>query len=256
MPLNFKEMVEKAGLTDEQKKVATELFGTESLTKLIEEGAMHAANEAFTGEKARLQANWDRANTEYIAMQEKVADHEATAKELAEAKKALGEASEKLKTAMPALDLDKLTKDITAVVRGEAATLEMGARTTELDALECVAAHRELFGQNLSVRQLVQDALAAKKSPTAYWEEKYQVANKRTEVQKAAHDKEIADATEAGYKKRIGEEANPATRSLAPSKDPFWVPKPATTEAMQPWDATEQPAEEKALFDELSQARG
>lgn len=257
MPMNFKELIDKAGLTPEQKAEAEKLFGVESLTKLIEEDAMHRANESFSAEKSRLQANWDRANAEYIEMQGKVTDHEATAKELADAKKALGEATEKLKTAMPALDLDKLTKDITTVVRQEAATLEMGARTTELDALECVQAHRDLFGQQLSVRQLVQDALSAKKSPTAYWEEKYGVAAKRQEVQKAAHDKEIADAQEAGYKRRISEEANPATRPLVASKDPFWVPKAADNkESMQPWEATEVPAEEATLLHELQAAKG
>lgn len=256
MALNFKEMIDKAGLTDEQKKAAAELFGVDSLTKLIEEDALHQANEAFVADKTKLQANWDRANTEFLKMQERVTNYDATEKELTDARKALADATEKLKTANPNIDLDKLTKDITEVVRGEARTLEMGRGAIELDALECVSAHRDLFGQQLSVRQLVQDALAAKKPVVAYWEEKYNVPAKRTEVAAAAHNKELSDAEERGYKKRIGEEANPATRALSPSKDPFWVPKPATTEAMQPWEATEAPAEETVLLNELQAARG
>jgi hypothetical protein len=255
--LNFTEMIDKAaGLTDEQKKIAREVFGIESLTTAIEEQSLHVANETFRAEKATLQANWDKANSEYLAMQDQVANGDATRVELAQAKKDLAEATEKLKTANPGVDIDKLTADITKVVMDKAGTLELGRGAIELDAIECVAAHRELFGQGISARQLVQDALAAKKPVTAYWEEHYKVADKRTELSKAAHDKEMKDADEAGYKRALAEREHPGTRPLAPSKDPFWVPKPSTTEAMQPWESEGRPAEEEALLGELMQARG
>lgn len=256
--LNFKEIIEKTpGLTDEQKKMATDLFGIESLTTLIEETSMHRANEAFAATKAEMQANWDRANTEYISMQEKVANHDATAAELTKAKADLAAATERLKTANPNIDIEKMTKDITEVVRNEARTLEMGRGAIELDALECADEHRQLFGSNLSVRQLVQDALAAKKSPKEYWEEHYKVTDKRNEVTKAAHDKEIADAVESGYKKRIAEEANPSTRPLTASRDPFWVPKETgKQDAINPWDEGAPPVEETTLMNELQASRG
>jgi hypothetical protein len=257
MPMNWQEIIDKTpNLTDEQKKMAAEVFGIESLTRGMEESAMHTANEAFAVQKKNLQESWDQASREYVEMQEKLQNHEATASELAAAKRDLAVATEKLKTANPNIDLDKLQNDMLTKLRAENASLELGARTMELDALECVAQHRELFGQNLSVKQLVQESLAAKKSPTEYWEERYKVPEKRTEVAKAAHDKELNDAREEGYKKRVAEEAHPATRALQPSKDPFWFPKPDAKEAQNPWDETGPAPEEAKLLEELQMARG
>jgi hypothetical protein len=254
--LNWKEIIEKAGLTPEQKLEAEKVFGTESLTKLVEESALHAADEAFKADRETLQKNWDKANAEYIAMQDKVENSEATAKELAQAKKDLAEAGEKLKAANPNIDLEKLQNDIVTRVKSEVATVELGARGMELDALDCVEEHTHLFGNRISTSQLVKDALAAKKPVQAYWNEKYGVQAKREEIAKATHDKEIADATEAGYKKALSEREHPGMRTLAPSKDPFWVPKPDGKEATQPWDAEGAPSEEQALLQELSAARG
>lgn len=251
--MNFTELINKAGLTPEQKAEAEKIFGIPSLTTLIEETAMHTANEAFSARKSQLEASWNTANEEYKAM---LTSTETTAAELTQAKADLAAATEKLKTANPGIDLDKLTADITKVVMEKAGVLELGRGATELDAVECVAQHRELFGQSLSARTLVQEALAAKKSPTAYWEEKYGVAQKRSDLAKAATEQHDREVEERGYKKRISEEAHPGARTLAPSKDPFWVPKPATTEGMQPWEATEVPADETALLNELQAARG
>ncbi len=254
--IDFKTLIESAKLTDEQKKIATEVFGIESLTRSIEESAMHTANEAFKTRKAELEGSWETANSEYLDMKAKYADHEATATELAQAKADLAAATEKLKTANPGIDIDKLTKDITAVVKHDAGMFELGRGATELDAIECVAAHRELFGQGISPRALVQEALAAKKPVTEYWEEKYKVADKRTEIAKAASETHDREVEERGYRKAMSEREHPGTRALAPSKDPFWVPKPDGKEALNPWDSEGVPAEETALLGELQAARG
>jgi hypothetical protein len=254
--LDWKEIVEKAGLTPEQKAQAEALFGVEGLTKLIQKSAGEIAASEYEGRRTELEASWNRANTEYLAMQDKLANHEATVGELEQAKEDLATATERLKAAAPNIDLDKLKNDIVAVVRSEAQTLEVGRGAMEIDAIECVAAHRELFGQSLSVRQLITDALAAKKPVAAYWEEKYNVPAKRDEIAKAAHDKEIQDATNAGYQRAMSEREHPGTRPLAESKSPFWVPKAdKPTEGIQPWDETAAPAEERALLTELQTAR-
>lgn len=252
MALNWKDIIAKSNMTAEEKATAEKVFGTESLTTAIEEAAMHTANAAFEADRNKMQQQWDTANAEYVRMQN---DTSATAAELTKAKADLAEATEKLKRAGE-VDFTKVTDALRTELTDHVNKMQLGRGAYEVDAIECVAAHRELFGQTLSVRQLIEDALAAKKPVQAYWEEHYKVGEKRSEIAKAAHDREIEAAKNEGYAKRVAEEANPATRPLTESKNPFWVPKQgATNEGVNPWDATDAPPEEQALLRELTAAR-
>jgi len=257
MALDIKAIIAKAGLTGEAAEAATKAFSSEALAKAVEEDAMFKANEAFQTERAKIQANWDTANAEYLAMQDKVTELEtkvgATEKEKEDAAKKLADAEKKV-TELSGFDQAKFKEEILAAAKKEAAEFTVGARGFELDALDCVDAHQQLFGQRISAKQLALDALAAKKDPQAYWEEKYKVQEKRAEIAKQASEKHDQDVSKKAVDEYIAKQSNPATRDLTDSRNPFYTPAP-DGKAVQPWDATDTPADESALMNELSKAR-
>lgn len=202
-----------------------------------------------------LEENWRIANEEYVqALQERdeaVADRDSTAAEKAEAQKKLQDAEAKMKASevdtskfVSKEDFEKEQRKIAA-----AQTAYFG------EVLEIGDEHRELFGNRVNSRQLIQEAIAAGKSPREFWEEKYNVKAKRDEISKTADEKRMADAEKRGYEKRLAEEANPNLREPDSSKNPFYeVPKDGKT--IQPWDEDGQFDAEKEFVKELQQARG
>jgi len=258
MALDIKALIAKAGLTGDAAEAAQKAFSSEALTTAIEEEAMHKANAAFETDKAKMKENWETANREYMQMQEELktvrADADSTKAERDASAAKLKEAEKKV-TELSSVDLGKLKTEILAEAKQSFGEFEVGARSIELDALECVSEHQQLFGQKLSVKTLVTEALAAKKAPADYWNEKYNVSAKREEIAKAAHDKELADHGKKVLDEYIAAQSNPATRTMTDSRNPFYTPAADPTKTVQPWDMTDQPSDETALMNELSRAR-
>jgi hypothetical protein len=265
MALDIKALIAKAGLTGEAAEAATKAFSSEALTTVIEEEAAHRANEAFQADRAKMQQNWDTANAEYIAMQAEKDAAEAKVialetkfgatqaeKDAAAAKLA---AAERKVADLSSFDPNKFKTEILTEAQKAAAEFNIGARSFELDALECVADHQQLFGERLSAKQLALDALAAKKDPQAYWEEKYNVKAKREEIAKNAHEKELSDHGKKVLDEYIAKQSNPSTRDLSDSRNPFYTPAADASKITQPWDMNDTPADEQAMFNELSRAR-
>jgi len=254
-------ILDKAKVSPEKRKeIEAAISGIDGLITEVEQGYMRQSDysrkqDELRAEKQRIQDNWEKANTEYLRMQgvveELQADSESTKKEKEEAAKKLAEAEEKLKT-MPQFDPAKFI----SVEDFEKKQREYAAAQTAYfgDTLEIVAEHESLFKTRISPKQLIQDAIAAKKTPSEFWEEKYNVAAKRKEISDKAEETKIAEAEKRGREKYIAEQANPATRTMSPSKDPFYIPKDGDKE-VTPWDDT-TPKFEEDLRNELVQAVG
>lgn len=101
--------------------------------------------------------------------------------------------------------------------------------------------HDKLFpGKQFNFSELLGEARNRRVSVRQVWEEKYQVAQARTDaarVTQEAHDKKIRDeAVEANNREWATRMGNPEMRPAQESKSPF-VPRPsANGENKQPWD--------------------
>lgn len=256
----WKQIFIDAGVSPEVMAEAEKAFSIPELQKAVSEGVMRKttyarkvgevnAKERELGElKTRIESEWERANAEYLRMQ---TDVEATT---AEKQAALDKAKE-LETKLAAatqIDPGKFVsrEDFEKSQREYAA----GQSAYFGDVLDIVAEHQSLFGARLSPKQLMQQCIEAKKTPMEFWEEKYNVSAKREEIAKANQEKQQQEWEKKGYEKRIAEEANPATRDLKPSTNPFYVSD--SSEGKQPWDDDATPASETALVNALQAARG
>ena len=89
--------------------------------------------------------------------------------------------------------------------------------------------HRELFGARIpggvtKLREEYQDAMSAHRyrgSMRQFWEEKFKVADKHNEVAAASKEKEFQDRLTTEHTKWVSEQANPMTRTLSSSRNPF-----------------------------------
>jgi|SRR5882724_965918 len=96
---------------------------------------------------------------------------------------------------------------------------------------DMVMEHKQLFPDRpLSVRQLRNEALAAKRSVHEFWESKYKVSEARENAAKTQHEAEIAKWKAEGAKEKetelVSKFGNPETRPMVPSHSPF-TPRPA-----------------------------
>jgi DNA repair exonuclease SbcCD ATPase subunit len=207
-------------------------------------------------EKETLQTNWNKASEEYTAMQQELqdvlADRDSTKAEKDDAAKKLKEAEDKLKAA-PQVDTSKFltNEDFEKKQREYAA----GQTAYFGRTLKIIREHNKLFGNDLDPEEFIQDAMAAKKTPDEYWEEKYQVKAKRDELAKTAEEKKEKEWLKKGREEAISEMANPATRPLDSSKNPFYETS-KEGKSLQPWDVEEAPDAEREFFKELQNARG
>lgn len=262
MDRELQELLDKAGLSPEDRAKAEAAFSIDGLSKAVKEGTMRQSDydrkqNELKARRKELEDKWNAAATEhaelYDAYQELVKDSEATKAEKEEAAKKLADAQKALDDAKKnAIDPDKvLTVDKYAE---EQKKMAAGQTAYWAQTLQVLKKHEKLFGADLDPQELIDGALQAKKSPLEYWRGKYNVEAKEAEIAKAAHDKEMSDAETRGYQKRISEEANPATRTLQPSQNPFFTAD--VPEGNQPWDEDGTPASEKALLEQLQAARG
>lgn len=255
------EILDAAGLTAEQRTAAEAAFSIDALSKTVKNGFKRQSDynrdkDALRKERETLNAKWDEAQSEYTKMFDSYteltndltstkAEKEAAAAKLAEAETKLAEAQKNQLDPTKVLTTDQFA--------AEQARIQAGQTAYFGDVLEIIPEHLALFGTRLSAKQLIQDAIAAKKPPMEFWEEKYGVPAKREEIAKAAEEKKMTEAETRGYQKRIAEEANPATREARPSQNPFYV---AEAQGKQPWDEDAPSAAETKLMNELQAAHG
>ena len=253
----WKKLLDDAGLSPEERATAEAAFAIPGLQRAANTGVIHQAEysrkmDELAKETKRLTDNWNKANDEYVAaMSERdttIAERDEATRKLAEAERKLAEA-----TAQPVVPAVDTSKFVSADAFDERLKQFAAGQTAYFgDTLEAVDEIAALTGTRVPAKKLLQDAMTAGKTPLAYAEETYQLSAKRTEQAAAARQKEIDEAVERGYQKRVGEEANPATRTVGSSKDPFYVPQPSG-EAKNPWDETEVPQAEQTLLSELMQ---
>lgn len=253
MTTELEKLIADAGLSEEEATKVKEAFNIGNIGKVISEGVMRQAT--FTRKEAELEAkrktleeNWEKANTEYVAA---LSERDATAAEKDELAKKLQDAEKKL-TALPQIDPAKvvspemLTAEMQKMARGQTAYF---GRT-----LKIMREHQQLFGSDFDPEEFVMEAIEKGKTPDVLWEEKYNVSAKRKEVGEAKAKESEAKIREDERNKVLAEQANPATRALKPSSDPFYVPQVA--EGKNPWDDEAVPESESKLLQELHQVKG
>lgn len=247
-------LLDELGISGDDRAKAEEAFSIPSLADGVRKGFMRQSDysrkqDELKKKSDQLEANWKKANDEYLRMQTDLestqAERDAAAAKLTDAEKKLSEA--------PQIDLTKvLTPD---QFQEKMNTYAAGQTAYFSDVLEIIADHASLFpGEKLNPKQLIRESMEAKKTPADYWSEKYKVEEKRTELAAAAETKKQQEWEEKGYKKRLDEEANPATRTLSSSKNPFYTPE---DEKVSPWDdPTPFKAEQDLLNEIQSVVRG
>ena len=245
----LEKLLRDAGIPQEQIDATVKAFDPAAITAL-EKGVMRQsdysrAQDRLKAEREDLQAKWNTANTEYQRM---VNDYESTAQERDEARKKLEEAEKKLKET-PQIDPAKfltpeqLNAKLQEVVTGSTAYFG--------DVFEIVDEHRNLYGNAVSARELMQKAAEAKKTPREYWEETYKVQEKRDEVAKKKQEERDEAIRKEGYEKAVTELSKPpSAREFDSSKSPFYTPK---EETKSPWDDAGPTEAETNLLKELTQ---
>jgi hypothetical protein len=250
------DILRKAGLTGDALAAASAAFDNEALQTALRENTMLRSDysrkqDELTRRTKELEENWKTANEEYQRMQTTV---EATNAEVAEAKAKAEEAAAKLaETEAKVVDT---TGFITAdQLKEQVRQLALGQTAYYGEVDEALTDIRELVpGTRVSARSLMAAAAAANKSPREYAEEQYKLGEVRATRERDARQKEITEAEERGFQRAVAESANPSTRPMAESRDPFYVPKPGSEGGgMNPWDSEATPPDEAKLLSELQQ---
>jgi hypothetical protein len=84
--------------------------------------------------------------------------------------------------------------------------------------------HRQLFGKDIDPSDLIKQAMLAKETPDAYWKKTYNPDARREELAKKADEERVTKIREEERAKVMSELANPATRPLQASENPFYSP--------------------------------
>lgn len=263
MPFDLKAALDKVP-ADKRKAVEDAL--KESTEFILHLDAV--ADEASTA-KARvtevegnlktIEDRWKLANDEFSKL---VDDQDATQKErddarakLAAAETAKTEAQARLAQALetqPKVDLSKyLTAEQIENQRRTDAANQTAYFTEALDVMDEI---RAVTGKGVKSGELIKNAMAAKQTPREYAEATYKLQEIRDTKAKEQRDKEIKEATDAGYAKALADSRNPATRTLGDSEDPFYTPKAEAKDGpKQPWDENPDvtPKDEQDLLREL-----
>src|SRR5258705_36961 len=232
----YSDFLKATGATDEELKTLVTPTAERAFDKLQSDAEAAAAKIATLDKNYKdyqVSVNgWHEENNAKLIKAQN--DAVANAAESARAKAALmelqtrglidvakdfGWATEPPKVVPPALDeryvsLDKF-QEVANSIGDNLAALE-----------DMVMEHKQLFPDRpLSVRQLRNEALAAKKSVHEYWESKYKVGEARETAAKTQRDAEIAKWKAEGAKEKetelVSKFGNPETRPMVPSHSPF-----------------------------------
>jgi DNA repair exonuclease SbcCD ATPase subunit len=256
----WKKALEAVKDTAKRAELEKALSEVGELADELDKGYMRQADysrqtQELKSKREELQSKWETANTEYQTMladySKVVEDLDSTKAEKEEAARKLAEAEDKLKKTQTVDTSKFLTAEDFAKKQQEFAA---GQTAYFGRTLKIMREHSKLFGNDLDPEEFIQEAIAAKKTPDELWEEKYQVKAKRKELADAEAKRRDDDAEKRGYEKRLAEEANPNTRTLDASKQPFYE-SAKDGKSLQPWDAEEVPDAERDFVKELQQAR-
>jgi len=109
-------------------------------------------------------------------------------------------------------DPEKYAQDLEARVTSRVTSATSEAARLDAIIYDLGNEHQALFGRPLpAAEQLVNEALASKKTLRQYWEDKYYVPAKRTEVSESLVNKRIQDEVDARMAKMVSEGALPHT---------------------------------------------
>ena len=125
-------------------------------------------------------------------------------------------------------------------------------------AINITTQHMQLFpGQFLDMEQLRLEAKNAKKPVKLFWEEKYNVASKRNEIEAKKKQEEEARIRSDERQKVMVEfgGSNPNLRPLAPSSSPFIERKKADA-GKQPWEKNESDLTKARIEKAIQKAAG
>ena len=208
-------------------------------------------SDALRAEKERIAENWRIANEEYQRMQGDLSTSQADL----DAAKAAADAARVEAEAAKAKVIDPTKFVSVEDYQAKLAQFAAGQTAYFGDTLEAVELIRDLApGTKVTAKSLLLEAQAAGKTPLEYANEKYKIQELQSARETAAREKEIAEAVQRGRDAAVAEMANPATRPMAESKDPFYVPKPDGTGGQNPWDDKTPPPAEVTLLRELQSA--
>jgi hypothetical protein len=210
----------------------------------------------WQAEKKEMLSNHALAEKQYNEMFEDWQKGQASVAELTKAKQELDAAKAKitdLEKRAPAIDPARVIspEDVDEKLNNYAAGQIQFLGEAEEAAFEI----QDYLGKRVSPTSLMKEALAAKKTPKAYAEEKFELPKHREAAEtkrKEEHEKKIREDERT---KTIAELSNPATRPLSDSKDAFVGIKQGDKN-VQPWELTEVPADEQKLLQELTAASG
>lgn len=237
------------------------LSGLDDFIKEMESGYMRQSDysvkmNAWQTEKTVMTENYNKAKAQYDSMYEDWQKGEASLTELKAAKDKAEDLEKELTTlraASPAIDPSKIVTP--EQLSTQLNTFGAGQVSFFTEAMDVAYEIEGLLQKRISPGTLLTEALAAKKTPKLYAEEKFELVKKREEravADKAAEEKRLREDERS---KVIAEMSNPATRTLSDSKDPFFSTRDDKG-PKQPWELTETPADEQKILQELTQAAG
>jgi len=248
-------------VTDPTKRAAleAELKAVDGLITELDSGYMRQDDysrkldeaKVWEEEKKVMEENWVKAKAAYTDL---LADYNTTSEERKAAREKL-EALEKEysdhKAKNPPLDPTKvLTLDQYKEQQSQFAAGQAGFFREVLDSQYEI---ERLTKSRINPSEIVDGALKAGKSPKEFAEEKYKLTELRTKAEEEDRKANEERIRKEEREKVVAEFANPQTRPLQDSKDPFVTVKEG--KAIQPWEQTETPEDEKKMLQELTAGR-
>ena len=141
-------------------------------------------------------------------------------------------------------------EEIATMLDQRARELAAGAQGYYGEIFEIQHEHQALFGKSINGKELMKEATLAKQTPEEYWKAKYNPEARRADLAKQTDDARITKIREEERAKVMSELANPATKPLSDSQNPFYDPKGTAAES-DPFSDVETDGD-RAMLDALS----
>ena len=154
-------------------------------------------------------------------------------------------------TPNPVIPAGLTREEAAQLFKEQAQQLAAGAQGYYGEIFEIQHQHQQLFGKPINGKELMKAATLAKQTPEEYWKTTYNPDAKREEIAKKADDDRITKIREEERQKVLSELANPATRPMKESENPFYTPAGSDQNA-DPFGDVETPGD-RAMLDALSQ---
>lgn len=202
----------------------------EARTKQAELDALYADNEHW---KSELESWHGKTQSEVEADKQRLAASELKIKEgeirLRNAAREMGLTDEQIFGAQPTIQQQMMTPtpavaafdDSKYVSKEESAKYLRESVMLQADQLDMLDEHRSLFPDKpLKFKELVAEAISHRKTPSQWWEEKFNVAQVRTDRAAEANKVALEAARQEGYIAGRSERGQPS-RSPQPSSALF-----------------------------------